>query len=167
MASGRSVQLTRQIGEHLVVAELGRRGWLASPFAGNVPGFDILAADPTGRLLEIQVKTLRSGTWQLNAGHFIDVALVDDTQVVRGIKKIDSRGRIMVFVHIGQTGGDRFYLCRIEELQEHLIGAYKSGKRPKNPKTLHHALHPKHLQQFQDNWSVLDDADGKRRIVAP
>jgi hypothetical protein len=156
MASGRNVQLARQIGEHLVVAELGRRGWLATPFAGSVPGFDILAVDASGRIIEVQVKTLRSGTWQLNAGHFIDVDFVDEAQVIRGVKKIDTRGRIMVFVHIGQTGGDRFYLCRIEELQNRLLSSYKGGKRPKNPKTLHHALHPKHLEEFRDNWKVLE-----------
>ena len=35
MATGRDMQITRQIGEHLVVAELGRRGYVAAPFAGN------------------------------------------------------------------------------------------------------------------------------------
>ncbi|HEY5505683.1 MAG TPA: hypothetical protein VIK28_11045 [Sedimentisphaerales bacterium] len=44
MKSGYSNQVTRQIGEHLVVAELGRRGILATPFAGNVPDYDILAS---------------------------------------------------------------------------------------------------------------------------
>jgi hypothetical protein len=34
---GRRVQLTKQIGEHLVAAELGRRQFIAAPFAGNVP----------------------------------------------------------------------------------------------------------------------------------
>jgi hypothetical protein len=29
-------QLAGQIGEHLVVAELGRRGVVATPFSGNV-----------------------------------------------------------------------------------------------------------------------------------
>lgn len=39
MAMGRNSQLTRQIGEHLVLAKLGRLGYSASPFAGNVPQF--------------------------------------------------------------------------------------------------------------------------------
>jgi hypothetical protein len=34
--TGREMQLTRQIGEHLVAAELGRRGYVATPFAGNI-----------------------------------------------------------------------------------------------------------------------------------
>jgi hypothetical protein len=39
MATGRSTQLTGQIGEHLVAAGLGRMGFVAAPFAGNVPHF--------------------------------------------------------------------------------------------------------------------------------
>lgn len=35
-------QLARQIGEHVVVAEFGRLGLLATPFAGNVPDIDLL-----------------------------------------------------------------------------------------------------------------------------
>lgn len=48
MATGRSNQLTRQIGEHLVAAELGRQGFIATPFAGNVPNFDLLVANELG-----------------------------------------------------------------------------------------------------------------------
>jgi hypothetical protein len=48
MATGRDRQLARHVGEHLVAAELGRRGYVATPFAGNVPMFDLLAADVEG-----------------------------------------------------------------------------------------------------------------------
>ena len=44
VAIGHNVQLTRQIGEHLVAAEPGLRGYVAAPFAGNVPMFDLMAA---------------------------------------------------------------------------------------------------------------------------
>jgi hypothetical protein len=47
-ASGRNNQLTRQVGEHLVVAELARLGYVATPFSGNVPTFDLLAANIDG-----------------------------------------------------------------------------------------------------------------------
>ena len=43
MATGLSTKLTGQIGEHLVTAELGRLGIIATPFSGNVPEIDILA----------------------------------------------------------------------------------------------------------------------------
>ena len=35
MATGREMHLTRQIGEHLVAAELGRLGYIAAPFAAK------------------------------------------------------------------------------------------------------------------------------------
>ena len=38
-----SNQLTRQISENLVVAELGRREIVATTFSGNVPDIDVLA----------------------------------------------------------------------------------------------------------------------------
>ena len=41
MATGRQVQLTKQVGEYLVAAELSRRGLLTATFAGNVPAYDI------------------------------------------------------------------------------------------------------------------------------
>ena len=36
-----STQLAGQIGESLVVAELGKRGVIATAFSGNVPDIDI------------------------------------------------------------------------------------------------------------------------------
>ena len=43
MATGLSSKLAGQIGEHLVTAELGRQGIIATPFSGNVSDIDILA----------------------------------------------------------------------------------------------------------------------------
>src|SRR5436190_12575135 len=68
MASGRDIQLARQIGEYLAAAELGRRGWIATTFTGSLPGFDILAVNTDSQTLEVQVKAIRSKSWQLKAG---------------------------------------------------------------------------------------------------
>lgn len=67
MSLGYRNNLAKQIAEHLACAELGRRGFLATPFSGNVPNYDILVADDTGRALPIQVKASRSNNWQSNA----------------------------------------------------------------------------------------------------
>jgi len=50
MATGRSNKLVGQTGEYLVAAELLRRGLIATTFTGNVPHYDIIASDETGRL---------------------------------------------------------------------------------------------------------------------
>jgi hypothetical protein len=49
MATGRDNQLTKQVGEYLVAAEVCRRGFIATTFTGNVPHYDIIASDGSGR----------------------------------------------------------------------------------------------------------------------
>jgi hypothetical protein len=78
MATGLSRQLTRQIGEHLIAAKLGRMGYVAAPFAGNVPLFDLLAADRRGFTIPIQVKTINGPSWQYRADSFLEIEIVDD-----------------------------------------------------------------------------------------
>lgn len=156
MASGRDIQLTRQLGEYLAAAELGRRGWVATTFTGSLPGFDILAINSDGRILEVQVKAIRSATWQLNAGQFLEIDIVDGVQFVRGKKVIQTARRICMFIEVRTYGQDVFYLCDLDELQDILREDYKDGRRPKNPKTFHHALLPKRLTPYRDNWAVLD-----------
>jgi hypothetical protein len=90
LATGRGIQLTRQIGEHLVAAKLGRHGYVASPFAGNVPMFDLMAADLRGYALPIQVKAINGGSWQFTAETFLMVEIVDGEQKIRGRKDFES-----------------------------------------------------------------------------
>jgi len=52
-----STQLAGQIGESLIVAELGRRGIVATAFAGNVPEIDLLAYKD-GTTISLQVKAV-------------------------------------------------------------------------------------------------------------
>ena len=73
MATGRSIQLNKQIGEYLVACELARRGLLVATFSGNVPDFDIIASDANGHSIPIQVKTIRGGEWQFSADKFVEV----------------------------------------------------------------------------------------------
>jgi hypothetical protein len=159
MASGRDTQLARQVGEYLVAAELGRRGWIATTFTGSLPGYDILAVDADGRILEVQVKAIRSASWQLNAGQFLEIEIADGVQFVRGVRKIKTSRRICVFVELRAYGTDVFYLLELAALQSILRESYKDGARPKNPSTFHYALYPKQLAAFRDNWQVLAHTD--------
>jgi hypothetical protein len=45
MATGRSNQITKQLGEYLVASELGRIGLVAATFSGSVPDYHIIATD--------------------------------------------------------------------------------------------------------------------------
>jgi len=60
MAKSFKTQLAGQIGENLVVAELGRRGIIATALAGNIPDIDILAY-ANGKSVPLQVKGQRDG----------------------------------------------------------------------------------------------------------
>ena len=53
-------QLSKQLSENLVAAELARRGIVATPFSGNVPDIDILAFK-SGKLISVQVKSVKTG----------------------------------------------------------------------------------------------------------
>ena len=53
-------QLSKQLSEHLVAADLARRGIVATPFSGNVPDIDILAFK-NGKLISVQVKSVKTG----------------------------------------------------------------------------------------------------------
>ena len=73
MATGRQVQLTKQVGEYLVAAELSRRGLLTATFAGNVPDYDIVATGGRGQTALVQVKAIAGPSWQFDIRTFVDV----------------------------------------------------------------------------------------------
>jgi hypothetical protein len=59
MARSFKTQLAGQIGESLVVAELGRRGIVATTFAGNVPDIDLLGTEVFKQLRDMYKLTMR------------------------------------------------------------------------------------------------------------
>lgn len=156
MATGRTTQLTRQIGEHLVVSELGRRGYVATPFSGNVPLYDVLAADRTGRAVPIQVKAINGPSWQFSATTFLSVEVIDGEQIVRGKTTLPDPDLLCIFVFVRKPGEDEFFIFRLRYLQEHFARWYKSGRRPNNPNSMHCAIWPKDLEQFRNNWELVD-----------
>lgn len=158
MAKGKDMQLARQIGEHLVAAELGRRGYVAAPFAGNIPLFDLIASNPTGQTVPVQVKAIRGTSWQFRADNFLEIEFQKDgKQVVRGPAKLPNPNLLCIFVRLGEDcSGDEYYLFRMCDLQQHFLKSYKSRLRPKNPKSLHCATWIKDLQPYKDNWQLIE-----------
>lgn len=161
MATGRNIQLTRQIGEHLVAAKLGRLGYVAAPFAGNVPLFDLLAADVRGYSVPIQVKAMNGISWQLKADSFLDIELVDGVQHVRGKKVFVNPDLVCVFVLLRESEDDEFYIFRLRELQEIVALRYQRHdgcRRPKNPESMHCSIYPEHLSAHKDKWPVIQQS---------
>ena len=163
MASGRKNQLTKQIGEYLVAAELCRRGLIATTFTGNVPDFDIIATDECFKTIPIQVKTIRGGSWQLDASKFVIIDINHNTKFQRVIDResLSNPELICVFVRLISQGDDEFYIFPLKKLQEIIFEVYsqnlakKNGMRPNNYKSTHIALNPGDLKTFKNNWELI------------
>ena len=167
MGRGWSTQVTRQIGEHLVVAELGRRlNLIGAPFAGNVPHFDLLAADKQGRSIPIQVKAINGPSWQFDIRDFLSVEVIDGVQHVRGKVQMPMPDLVCVFVLLHPAGDDEFYIFRMRDLQEHFAATYHGGRRRRNPESMHCAVWPAELQQHRDQWDVVCEALSSAPSVA-
>jgi hypothetical protein len=55
-----------------------------------------------------------------------------------------------------EDGKDEFYIFQQRDLQEYCAQVYKGGRRPKNPQTMHCAVRPEDLQQFHENWALVE-----------
>jgi hypothetical protein len=159
--TGREMQLTKQVGEYLVCAELCRNSFIATTFSGNVPLFDILATDKGGQTRHVQVKTINNGDWQFKADDFLDITVSDNgIQTING-KKIIDKDLVYVLVKLMTQGKDDFYILKIQELQNIIYRSYDGwlkkcgGRRPRNPNSMHCAVSPAGLVKYLDNWNLL------------
>ena len=156
MATGLSMKLTGQIGEHLVTAELGRLGIVATPFSGNVPDIDILAYanSVTGH---IQVKAINGDSWQFDIRRFLDVELAEKGQRVLGLNTALDRKIICIFVALGNSlGQDEFYVFRLGWLQDYFFEkGFKPRRPPKNVKSFHCAIWKRDVVSHKDKWGII------------
>lgn len=157
-----SRQLAGQIGESLVVAELGRLGIVATSFSGNLPDIDLLAYR-AGQTVELQVKAWRKGSISFDARRFLDIDLHDGTQNVRGVWSSLTDRPLYIFVSIGPNyGDDEFYVLDQIALSNIICEHYRSflrkhgGVRPRNAGTTHVSVLPSELSPFKNNWSLLE-----------
>ena len=157
MATVRDNQLTKQIGESLVVAELGQRAFVATAFAGSVPEFDILAIETDGQSLPIQVKAIRGASWQFAIRTFLIVQTTRRGQVVSGKMQPAYKNLVYVLVKIKEDRQHDFFLLRWRHLQNHFYETYKGRKPPNNIQSFHCAVWPRELQKYKDNWRLSQD----------
>jgi hypothetical protein len=163
MATGRSMYLTRQAGEYLVCAELCRRGLIATTFAGNLPGFDIVAVGEGSRITTIQVKTISGpgGSWQFDARNFLEISISNGVQTVKGKTKPANPDLVYVLVRLTGQAKDEFYICPSRGLQDLIYRDYKAwlaekgGRRPRNPKSTHTAVSPDDLKGYRNKWDII------------
>lgn len=162
--TGRSNSLAKQVGEHLVCAELGRRGFLATPFAGNMPTFDLLAADERCRTVPIQVKATRGHKWPTDIRLWMRLEYDPQTGVQRylGPTTLTNPELIYVCVVIAAPGGrDRFFVLTQADVQRVIIAAYScwmeghGWKRPRKSDSFHCVYTVAGVETFEDNWNLI------------
>jgi hypothetical protein len=164
--TGRNNKLAGQIGEYLVCAELGRRGYIATPFAGNVPTFDVLAADDQCRTVPIQVKASRSNNWPSDARSWMNLNLDVQTGIQRcnSLVALKNPHLIYVCVAIASTESkerDRFFILTKTELQNACVAGYSrwmdahGWKRPRNPSSYDNRYDIALIERFEDNWELI------------
>src|SRR5512136_556502 len=144
MATGRSNQLIKQIGEYLVACELARRGLLVAPFSGNVPDFDLIATDFKGSSCPVQVKTIKGGAWQFSIDKFVDITFDGNKQIIGRKKELPIPQLVSVFVIAAEKyGEDQFFVIEWSKVQDILIAHHArflgshDGVRPKVFDSLH------------------------------
>lgn len=155
-------QLSGQIGESLVVAELGRRGIIATSFGGNVPDIDLLAYRD-GISIALQVKAVRAGSISFDAKRFLVIDFEGDRQIVRDIDQTLDGNLIYVVVEIGKKAGDdRFFVLNQRQLQHiiydgHIAWLKKhNGIRPRNPHSTHTGVSISQILEFESGWEQVE-----------
>jgi len=163
MRSGRSNKCVGQAGEFLVCAELGKRGLIATLFAGNVPGFDVLVVDEKLRCLPVQVKT-SSGTSFITGdiGKYVEIKYRDKRLVLGEPVATKYPDLIRVYVVLGRGGErDRFFVLTEKEFCDVLVANLREwivridGVRPRNPRSTHSVISMSRLEPFEDRWELV------------
>jgi hypothetical protein len=168
MSKGLSNKLAGQVGEYLVCAELGRRGFIATSFTGNVPEFDLIVADGSLKTLPVQVKTSRGHSWPTAASLWINIEIDEEEkrQVDLGDQVISNPDLIHVCVMLAQAGTDqrdRFFILRKKNLQDICAKNYRdwistyNWKRPRNFRSLDNRYYVSNLIPYENNWGLFSE----------
>ena len=164
MATGRSNQLIKQVGEYLVACELARRGLLVATFSGNVPNFDLIATDFKGSSCPIQVKTIKGGAWQFRIDEFADISFDGSKQVIGDKKPLPIPQLVCVFVLAAEKyGADQFFVLEWSKVQDILIAnharwlASHGGVRPRKPDSMHCSIVASDVRDYKDNWPIISN----------
>jgi len=171
MATGFSNKLTGQIGEYLACAELGKRGYIATSFTGNVPEFDLIITNEKIMTIPIQVKTTRGDNWPTRANLWIDITIDENEkkQIDNGNIQIENPDLIYICIALSglsEQSKDRFFILRKKELQTICSENYRgwisqhNWKRPRNYKSLDNRYYIKNLEKFENNWGLIKEVLG-------
>ena len=154
--------LCAQIGRHLVVCELARRGIPVTEIKGSNLVCKIIADDSSEHSITITVRTIRSGDWQFKIDHFVEVRFEGEKQILGTNIKPEIPHHIFILVNAGAVYGlDRFYILEWEKLQDIIILDYSrflaenNGVRPSSPYSKHCIAKLKDLIKYENHWDKI------------
>ena len=167
MSSGRNNKLTAQIGEYLVCAELGKRNLIATPFAGNVPAFDVLAADEFCHTAPIQVKASRGDNWPTDARTWMNIQFDEKTKTQNNLGHVEIKNPDLIYVFVAiapdDKNKDRFFILTKSQLQNVCIKGYsewmdeRDWKRPRSPESYDCRFWISEVEKYEDNWKLISN----------
>ena len=122
------------------------------PFAGNMPGIDIIASNGEEcRTIHIQVKTRRGGkNWHSGIVGSQPTAPKDDAHnfwVLVDLGDVQTPPRYWIVPEWWIR--DDIYQVHQAYLKKH------GGIRPGNPDSTHHSIDESRLEQWKDRWDIL------------
>lgn len=154
-----------QTGEYLVAAELARRGLIATTFTGNVPHYDIVASDETGRHVSVQVKSSRSPSWMVgNVTNYCEITFDGKRQIVGAPKECPVSRLVVVMVHISKDRADKFFVCKWDFWRDKIIEHHRiyldqhKGVRPRKWDSLHAAVTEEMFAEYRDCWDLVKES---------
>ncbi|WP_280570584.1 hypothetical protein [Chromohalobacter sp. 296-RDG] len=153
---------------------LGTLGYYASPYSGNVPGFDVTAVHSESlKSFPIQVKASTKGALVQSSidkwcNHSVDE---HNRQTIGTLKPLKHPSLVWILVRLSDSGisGARFFICTERDIQEKIVARYTAFMekhdycRPGGGASPQAVLNIKDVDEFEDNWAVLPDyraADG-------
>lgn len=167
--SGLRNKVIGQAGEFAVCAQLGKLGLIATPFAGNVPEFDLIVVDDAMTPVPIQVKTsFKNNTWITgDVRTYLDVVLDEGSgvQTLGAPVAPENPNLIYVYVWLSPSPGtaDRFFLLTKAEVWRKIARAYENwisergGIRPRNQASFHSAIGMSDIAEYENNWDLIRD----------
>ncbi|MGB9303329.1 MAG: hypothetical protein WCB92_06540 [Mycobacterium sp.] len=145
-------------GEHYVTAELNRRGGYATPFAGNMPGIDIVAFDTDREhFVTIQVKAKGpGGRWVTTIPRYAHPEYPEYGDSPRPL----SNNEFWVLVDLTGESPD-YYVFPAQWLETDICAHFQEwltecgGKRPRNPASRDWSIDLSRVAQWRNRWDVL------------
>lgn len=146
-------QQVGRAGELLVAAEIHRLGGYAVTFSGNMPNIDVLASNlDQSRIVTIQVKTKRSGTWRTDSRRALPENRIQDPAGIRYwvMVSLPAPPNPPAFFVMEES----WVLDDIHQRASAYRKRYRSERGEERP-SFHHAIAVNRIEEWCSRWDIL------------